>query len=50
VQAHQSTVATFQRQLPAIADPDLRNWVLKTLPVVEHHLGMAQDMAGRIAG
>jgi putative membrane protein len=50
VQDHQAAIAAFQRQMPALSDPGLKDWAAKTLPVMQHHLAMAQDIAGRMAG
>jgi putative membrane protein len=50
VRAHQDAIAAFQRQMPQLSDPDLRNWAAKTLPVMQQHLAMAQDLAGRMSG
>jgi putative membrane protein len=50
VRAHQDAIAMFQRQMPQVADPDLRAWGANTLPVMQQHLTMAQDLAGRMAG
>jgi putative membrane protein len=45
---HQADIATFQRDMPRLADPDLRNWAQQTLPVLEQHLAMAQQVASRV--
>jgi putative membrane protein len=50
VQAHQDAITAFQRQMPQLADPDLKEWAANTLPVIQQHLATAQDIAGRIAG
>lgn len=50
VQAHQEAIAAFQRQMPQLTDPDLKAWAANTLPVMQQHLSLAQDIAGRIAG
>lgn len=50
VQAHQDAIATFQRQMPRLTDPDLKSWAARTLPAMQQHLAMAQDIAGRMAG
>jgi putative membrane protein len=50
VQAHQDAIIAFQRQMPQLTDPDLKAWAANTLPVMQQHLSMAQDIAGRIAG
>jgi putative membrane protein len=45
VDAHQKMLALFQGEVSGGADADLKSFATKTLPVVQMHLQMAQDMA-----
>src|SRR5205823_3636312 len=44
VEDHQKDVAEFKKAQSMVKDPDLKAWVDKTLPVIEGHLKMAQDI------
>ena len=48
LEAHASALATFQQQMPALSDPQLRAWAAKTLPVLQQHYAMAQQLAARV--
>lgn len=50
LQDHQADIALFERAARDAADPDLKAWVLKTLPVLRQHHQAAQGVAGQIAG
>jgi putative membrane protein len=50
IQTHQNDIAYMQRQMGGLSDPALRNWAASTLPHMEMHLRMAQDIYGRMAG
>jgi putative membrane protein len=41
---HRTDVKEFQNAAKDLTDPDLRAWAQKTLPVLEQHLGMAENM------
>jgi putative membrane protein len=41
---HQKDVALYQRQAQQGGDPDLRNYARKTLPVLQRHLKMVQQV------
>jgi putative membrane protein len=45
VDAHQKMEALFQSEVSGGTDADLKAFASKTLPVVQMHLKMAQDMA-----
>ncbi len=45
---HRNDVKDFQNAAKEVADPDLRAWVQKTLPVLEQHLRLAQDMEAAV--
>lgn len=45
VKAHREAVKLFKNQVKSGQDADLRAFANKTLPVIEEHLKMAQDIA-----
>lgn len=44
VKAHEDTVRLFQKESSKAKDPDVKAWVDKTLPTLQHHLEMAKDL------
>jgi putative membrane protein len=44
VSAHKDAVSLFERYAKGGDDAKLKDWAGKTLPTLEHHLEMAQDM------
>jgi putative membrane protein len=48
VKDHDKDVAEFQKESTAAQDPDLKNWVTKTLPVIQDHDKMAKDIAKKL--
>jgi putative membrane protein len=44
VSAHKDAVSLFERYAKGGDDPKLKDWAAKTLPTLQHHLAMAQDM------
>jgi putative membrane protein len=44
VSAHKDAVSLFERYAKGGEDPKLKDWAGKTLPALQHHLEMAQDM------
>jgi len=44
VSAHKDAVSLFERYSKGGDDPKLKDWAGKTLPALQHHLEMAQDM------
>lgn len=44
---HRKDVAEFQRQSKTATDPDLRAWVIKTLPTLKEHLRMIERISLR---
>lgn len=50
VQDHQTAVALFDQASRTVADPDVRGFAVKTLPVLRQHLQSAQNIAGTLAG
>lgn len=50
VQDHQAAIGIFDNASRTLADPDLRNFAVKGLPILRQHLKAAQDIAGTMAG
>lgn len=48
VKSHQETATKMKAQAPAVTNPDLKSFATATLPVVEHHAMMAQEMATKM--
>ncbi len=48
VKDHVQDVALFERYSKEAADPDVRSFAEKTLPVLQDHLKMARDLAGKV--
>jgi len=48
VDAHQKMVALYQNQASSGTDAELKEFAAKTLPTVQMHLQMAQDMSGNM--
>jgi putative membrane protein len=44
VSAHKDAVSLFERYVKGGDNPKLKDWAGKTLPVLQHHLEMAQTM------
>src|ERR1700710_2114566 len=44
VSAHKDAVSLFERYAKGGEDPKLNDWAGKTLPALQHHLEMGQDM------
>jgi putative membrane protein len=44
VSAHKDATSLFERYANGGDNPKLKDWAGKTLPVLQHHLQMAQDM------
>lgn len=47
--AHEKAVALFQSEVDKGRDGDLRGFAQKTLPALKHHLGMAREVAAKVA-
>lgn len=45
VEAHQDAVDLFKRYADGGDNPDLKTWAANTLPALQHHLAMAQELA-----
>ncbi len=50
LKSHQQTAAKMRAQAPAVTNPDLKSFATETLPVVEHHAMMAQEMVTKMGG
>jgi putative membrane protein len=48
VEDHEKDVAEFQKESSAAQDPDLKNWVTKTLPTLQDHLKMAKQTNAKL--
>ncbi|RZI84597.1 MAG: DUF4142 domain-containing protein [Rubrivivax sp.] len=44
VDAHKDTIKLFQKAAQEATDPEVKAFATKTLPALEHHLKMAQDL------
>jgi putative membrane protein len=44
VAAHRDTLKLFQKAAAGATDPDVKAFAAKTLPTLQHHLQMAQDL------
>lgn len=47
VQDHQQDVQDFQKAQNEVSDPDLKQFASQTLPIIEQHLKMAQQIEGK---
>jgi putative membrane protein len=45
IQAHQQTIAVFQREAQSGHDPALKSFAQKYLPIIRQHLQMAQSLS-----
>ena len=50
VKSHQETAAKMKAQAPGVTNPDLKSFATATLPIVEHHAMMAQEMVAKMGG
>jgi len=50
VKDHGTDVKEFERASKSLTDPDLKAFAQKTLPTLQDHLKMAQDMQGAVKG
>lgn len=50
VKDHKKDVAEFQRESNRASDPELKSWASKTLPTLQDHLKMAEDVNSKTAG
>lgn len=45
---HRDVAAKMRLQAPGVTNPDLKSFATETLPIVEHHAMMAQEMAAKM--
>jgi putative membrane protein len=50
VTAHQDTVKLFQKATTNVKDADVKAFASKTLPALQHHLQMAQELKASVDG
>jgi len=50
VMAHQIAVRAFKAEASNGKDAELKSFAAKTLPIIEKHLKMAQDISGKLTG
>lgn len=50
VSDHKEDVSAFQREAKSGKDPDVKAWAEKTLPTLQEHLKMAQDISAKVGG
>jgi putative membrane protein len=50
VQAHEETVALFQKAADGAKDADVKAWATKTLPKLKMHLDMARTLKSEVGG
>lgn len=48
VKNHLNSIALFKKALKKVQDPDLRAWTVATLPVLQQHLQMAQEVVQKL--
>jgi putative membrane protein len=44
VKDHEKDVKDFEKNIPQVADPELKAWAEKTLPILQQHLSLARQM------
>jgi len=48
VKNHLKSIALFKKALKKVKDPELRAWTVATLPLLQHHLQMAQEVVQKL--
>lgn len=48
VKGHEQVAKDFEKASKSLKDPDLKNWVTKTLPVVQDHLKSAKEINSKL--
>lgn len=48
VASHQETVSLFEKQSGSGEDPELKSWATQKLPILKHHLEMAEMMYNEV--
>lgn len=49
VSAHRETVALFKKASTSAQDADVKAWASRTLPTLEHHLKLAEDLKKNVS-
>ena len=47
---HEQDIPKFQHEVMTGSDPAIKDWARSTLPVLQHHLAAAQNVAGQMGG
>jgi putative membrane protein len=47
VKAHEDTIKLFQKEVDQGSDPEVKAWAQKTLPALQHHLELAQQLKAK---
>jgi putative membrane protein len=50
VREHKADVKEFQHEATKASDPDVQSWAGKTLPTLQEHLRMAEDIDSNVNG
>jgi putative membrane protein len=50
VKDHKKDLREFESAAKDVTDPDIRSWAEKTIPTLQQHLQMAQDMEATVKG
>ena len=50
VKEHKKDVSEFQKQAKSAKDPDIKGFASKTLPTLQEHLAMAQQVEAAVKG
>jgi putative membrane protein len=48
IRDHENVVAAFEKASTTATDPDLKAWVMQTLPTLKDHLTMAKQIEGKL--
>jgi putative membrane protein len=48
VAGHRKAIAAFKKESTSGKDPEVKAWATKTMPTIEEHLKMAQDIAKNV--
>jgi putative membrane protein len=46
VEGHEKAVSYFEHEVNRLQDPQLKNWAMETLPILQQHLALAQAIHG----
>ncbi len=48
IRDHESVVKAFEKASTSATDPDLKGWVVQTLPILKDHLTTAKQIASKL--